>query len=635
MSLSFLRASLAGIAIGSMIMVVGCGDDHGVAPRPVPMQQKCIDFGEFLHLTGRLETPGSARRAVQNGNFVYVADGLFGLHVVDVGDPATPMILKTVATNGAALDVLAVDSLLYVATASAGVEIYDLVDAKGPLFVGGVATPGQVLGMAVKDTLLFIADDALGLQVINARVPSSPAIIGGENTPGQAQDVVVSGDHAFVSDLVLGFRSISISNPSAPFLLDTLAIPGQPGGLAIDGSTVYVASGSEGVQVVDVSQPDTPIIVGNVPMPGGTRDVDTSENRVYAADRFLGVQVVDITEPQNPSLLMSFDTSGEAIGVNVFGDLLYVSNPGVGFGGSVDVVDVSNPDPVPILSTEDTPGPAQGAFLVGEALYVCDGVSGVQVFDVSNAEAPRVAANIPLAGARHLAAHGGLAYVAMDVDGVGMIDVSDPFTPTVLPAVFPPAERVAAQDSLVYLARGAAGLSVFRVGPAKDPELFLNVESPFAGRAHDVVASTSHAFVAWGNAGLRVIDPTGMQVVGISATSGVARGIALADHYLLVAVGSAGLEIFDVQSPTAPVHITRVDTPGFASFVFARGQLAYVADGSGGVHAVGIGDPATATLVGSFGASSTVLGVTADEFFMYAVDRDDGLFITRAQCEGN
>ena len=60
---------------------------------PFAAHGQCIDYGDYLHLTGSVDTPGSARDVAVSGSYAYVgtsaAYGFSGsLQVIDVSDPA-------------------------------------------------------------------------------------------------------------------------------------------------------------------------------------------------------------------------------------------------------------------------------------------------------------------------------------------------------------------------------------------------------------------------------------------------------------------------------------------------------------------------------------------------------------------
>ena len=108
----------------------------------------CIDYyGDYLHLAGSVDTPGSARCVAVQGDYAYVAATTSGLQVVDITTPELPVI------------------------------------------VGGVDTPDCAHGVAVQGNYAYVADRYSGLQVVDITTPELPVIVGGVDTPSNAYDV--------------------------------------------------------------------------------------------------------------------------------------------------------------------------------------------------------------------------------------------------------------------------------------------------------------------------------------------------------------------------------------------------------------------------------------------------------------
>ena len=50
----------------------------------VAYAQECIDYADFLHWAGSVDTPGEARGVAVAGNHAYIARGSSGLQVIDI-----------------------------------------------------------------------------------------------------------------------------------------------------------------------------------------------------------------------------------------------------------------------------------------------------------------------------------------------------------------------------------------------------------------------------------------------------------------------------------------------------------------------------------------------------------------------
>ena len=121
-----------------LFLVASCSDDPTIptnGTNGTDGGKPCINYADFLHIAGSVDTPGDARGVIVSGNYVYVADSGSGLQVIDITTPASPQI------------------------------------------VGSVNTPGSANGVAVSGNYAYVADEYSGLQVIDIRRASSTEIV--------------------------------------------------------------------------------------------------------------------------------------------------------------------------------------------------------------------------------------------------------------------------------------------------------------------------------------------------------------------------------------------------------------------------------------------------------------------------
>ena len=63
---------------------------------------ECIDYGDYLHWVGSVDTPGEAIDVAVSGSYAYVADYASGLQVIDITSPVSPHPVGSVDTPGRA-----------------------------------------------------------------------------------------------------------------------------------------------------------------------------------------------------------------------------------------------------------------------------------------------------------------------------------------------------------------------------------------------------------------------------------------------------------------------------------------------------------------------------------------------------
>jgi hypothetical protein len=139
------------------------------------------------------------------------------------------------------------------------------------------------------------------------------------------------------------------------------------------------------------------------------------------------------------------------------------------------------------------------------------------------------------------------------------------------------AYQVAVSGSYAYVADGVNGLRVIDISNPGSPTLRATCATTIA---FGVAVSGSYAYVADYTSGLRVIDISNPASPTVSATraTGNALGVVVSGSYAYVADVS-GLLVIDISNPGSPTSVGALGTV-FAQGVAVSGSRAYVADGS-------------------------------------------------------
>jgi len=123
--------------------------------------------------------------------------------------------------------------------------------------------------------------------------------------------------------------------------------------------------------------------------------------------------------------------------------------------------------------------------------------------------------------------------------------------------------------------------------------LFIRMNRP-REVVKDIVVRGNVAFMAVGDAGLRVVDisnPSALIEVGSYDTSGSANGIFLKGDFAYIADGNEGLLILDVSDSISLKSIGYLNLPGTAEDVTVSGKFAYIASGRSGLQIINVDDP--------------------------------------------
>ena len=269
---------------------------------------------------------------------------------------------------------------------------------------------------------------------------------------------------------------------------------------------------------------------------------------------------------------------------------------------TLTIVDISNPSAPKSLGAYTFPDRIRGFRLVGRLVYVAADRFGLGILDVSNDRTPILRGSLKTPGqAMSVAVSGSTALVTDVVSGLDVVNVSDLAKPVLVGSVFLEgfATDVVTSDSLVYAADRPTGFYVFdlsKPGPLEPMGMLQSARSSNTVRAQLEVLQTS------------------------------AQGPSLA-----VLVTGRSLHLFEVSNPVAPVNLLPYRTPGGATRLALKDQLAYVADGREGLQVVDLSTASQPRIVGAFRTESPAFDVAvADSIVLLALASGEVLILRQA-----
>ena len=239
----------------------------------------------------------------------------------------------------------------------------------------------------------------------------------------------------------------------------------------------------------------------------------------------------------------------------------------------------------------DLPGGVTDIAVADSLAIVALGEQGVGVVDVSIPGRPILITVMDTPGrARKLAFAPPIAWVADEDAGLAVADFTDPGAPRLATrlSLSETPRAVDVHGSLVL----AAGATILVTIGASDPEHPIVLGSvPLPAPATGVCARGGYAYVT-GDSGLVIVNlsaPEAPVIEGRFDPGGRPLGIALAaDSLLCVALGSAGLAIFDASATPIPLPVISIMEASPANYVGANNGTIFVT-GDRTIHAIGVG----------------------------------------------
>jgi hypothetical protein len=570
-------------------------------------------------------TTSEAHGVALSGSYAYVADGSAGLRAIDISNPSSPVPRGTCTTTAYGVAVNGTGTKAYVVGNGTGLQAIDLASPGSPTAMGICPTTNPV-GVAVTGTWAYVADCGAGLRVIDISTDLTPLSLKGTGTTTNAQGVAVSGNYAYVADYdpnlnaAAGLRVFDIgTTPGTAIYKGICSNAIGSKAVAVSGIYAYVACGTYGLRVVNISSPTTPALMGTYP--GNPVAVTVSGSYLYVADGYSGLRVYDLTIPATPALRVSCATT-RASGVAVSSSYAYIADDTSG----LRVIALSTPVPTLACSSVMSGGHSVDVAISGAYAYVADSALRLQVISISNLTGSLPTTGTPPSGSPlGVAVSGAYAYVA-DLNGLQVIDISTPATPTILGNLAIQPLGIAVSGSFAYAASGSAGLQVIDISNPAQPVLKGTCSTT---NAQKVAVSGSYAYVADYGSGLQVIDisdPDNPRLVASCDTPGAAYGVAISGAYAYIADYGSGLQVIDVSNLAIPLIITGTyNTPGNAVGVTVSGSYAYVADYTFGLQVIDISNPALPVFKNNYDTPGTAYAVAVSGAYAYVADYNHGL----------
>jgi len=384
------------------------------------------------------------------------------------------------------------------------------------------------------------------------------------------------------------------------------------------------------VHSLDVSDPTHPVQVSfNGLMGNPARDIHVSEDgqvHTSGAQRYQRLAVF-ADGSLHGSGAKDFDYGPYA----VFGtsEVAYV-----GYGGYIFILDLLYPG-FPPWSYFDAGG--VGGLEVADGIaYIINGI-GLRLYDVSVHNNPFYLGTLTTDMSFYdLALAGSLVYVAAGVDGLRVVDVSDPTNPIEIGAfedVYSVTWKSLVVGSYALLAHDSDGVLVVDISDQENPELAGSF--PTSDAVRDIAVSGDRMYVAASDAGLRIADitdPTAPVEIGALDTSNAWRLEPVGDVvYVVKAIANQPYELYavDVSDPAAPVQLGTMQFPGLVWDLIADGDHLYVAGHDDGVRIVDISTPGAPVGVGAYSLPS-VTELDIQDGLLYVASHtnpDGGLYI--------
>ncbi|MCB2213443.1 T9SS type A sorting domain-containing protein [bacterium] len=542
---------------------------------------------DTLNRLSTFETEEQINDLVFSGDLLYVFAPLLDLTILDVTDPWDPVLISQtpISTSGCYAGTVTDNSVIAIADGSR----LRLYDASDPLSI-------SELDALQIDQTAFHEVTSVGTTVF----------------AGKHSTMINSGGIAVVD--VSDPQAIELVAQRNVFGAD-----GPPNVcLTVDGDALYYTAGQTGLVIYDISDPSSPAQLSQtgegVPYPPAT---GTWQTRVAAGDglaftlmpdrqdwyTFNNLWVLDVSDLSDPQVAGEYDTPDYVNHVVASGDVAYAGGEGDGLY-TIDLSDPADPQLLGNVTFSELNFAGRQLLVSGDYVYVNGAGLPLAVVDVSVPDDPQLVSEVYTYNNHYtgLAKDGNLVVVSawginpMPPGWIELYDVSNPSAPILLSSLLTEAftEAVAVRGNYAFLAC-EDGMWVVSVEVPMTPTHVATLETP--AQLLDVVLAGTVLYACDEQGRLHVIDVT-QPIVPISMASfnlpGTAVDLEVSGDSLWVTMDSAVI-LADISDPENLTALEQIPLDGAGQSAGSYGEHLLISDWYG-VHVYNTSTSGTGTV---------------------------------------
>lgn len=309
------------------------------------------DYVHYFELMSMTSTYGIPQDVFVRNDTAFVADGQADLTMVDVSNPANPVVLENIdsieSDFAKGIYINPQDTFPYIIVADMDGRAYAINLRDTTRTNDFRLTSTQNL----EEVTGFFKNDTLWIAAVSSTTQRKLSISQILYTP-------------FITE-VAG-------------LVPQFELPADGLGVCVDSSAshVFVACGVAGLLIYDAADIYNTALVSMVDLSSTSLSVDVKDGYAYVASDWAGLYVIDVRNAGSPVAVDTVDTSGRTKDVQVLGNYAFIAD---GSGG-LKAIDISTPNAVRFAAAYSTPY-AYGLYVTPDYIYVCDRDDGLMIFE--------------------------------------------------------------------------------------------------------------------------------------------------------------------------------------------------------------------------------------------------------------
>ncbi len=506
---------------------------------------------------------GSAQHVkIKDRTAYYAVDNT--LIAMDISDPAIPTVVKMDTFPGNWTTCLRIEgNLIFHAIASYGLQIRDIGNSADPVLLGEYQSTNTINDVAVYNDYAYLVS-ANFVDIIDFSDPAEPAQVG--------QITIVSGITAAIDDTIMhvsegfsGNRIFSISNPVEPVELGSYLLSWSVNGIELRSGLAYISAGNGGFIVVDASNPQNATEIGSITS-WTASGVSINQDYAYVHENSAGVNVIDISDPSGPVEVGSYSPGQNLAGELDYDDGLVAFSAGPRGLILINVSDPQSPVETSVVPSGGGTSNAQDIATSGDHIFVADNLDGLRILDISNPALPQHESRLVVEGQslNRIFIENDIAYAAGGV--FATFNIGNPTAPTLLGSVnkLQSATDIAYHNGSAYVSYQFDSLYVFDVSVPVEPIQIGSIE--LTSQETEFTISGNYLYLtADGGRIFDISDPANTIEVGQIGEPGKFWAASAIENGYLYLARKDTLEVFTLADPLIPTRVAVLPIDDFVA----------------------------------------------------------------------
>ncbi len=412
---------------------------------------------------------------------------------------------------------------------------------------------------------------------------------------GSSGAITVDGGIAYIGQ---GPRVVvvDISAADAPRVIgETKVLPGLVEGINLVDKTIFVVTKYGGLYSFDIKDPTNPMLLGEfIPERPGCDAIEIVAGKAFIACNAGGFLIADISDPAEMKEIGHGTETGAMTSIKVIGDYAYIVDMSAHGLATYDISDPKNPDLTALFSDEDIQGeyPDFYGFVsvrrCGQLLCLAGGGSGLVLLNLDDPSKPEFAGKYATGSASGLVQIDNLIYLVDDIEGVYVLDYSDPDAIKqvgMLPATVGGWELsinevyerpVTAYAQRLYIADQTYGITIIDASDPGNIHRIGHYQTPSPEALFDITVFGNNAYIIGKESGFRVLDvsdPSKMTEVAHDDSRKNLylqnpSGLVVDGNYAYISDSNYPFHIYDISNPSKPLQVGAVFDPTASNGAF-------------------------------------------------------------------